>query len=283
MSLSAEAVACGLAAAELLESAGWSAVHERACTLAATLAARLAELGREVAPRHDTTLVSFTSADPEAEREAAGRERLHRAQHPRAALAARLGRRLERRERPRSSARVARRRMSEPRRRPHCRAATARASRTPDRACAGGPRRGVARLGWHHLALAGVLVLSAVRQHAPPQPERLRQHLLLGRRQVDAALAAQLLLRLLRSGRAGDRGQAAVGAVGADGQRQAVRLRTAEPAAARGDSRRARGARCSTAPWRDASAAGQASPARWRWRCSRRSWRSRARPTSTRC
>ncbi|HEX3432746.1 MAG TPA: aminotransferase class V-fold PLP-dependent enzyme [Solirubrobacteraceae bacterium] len=70
MSLSAEAVACGLAAAELLESAGWSAVHERACTLAATLAVRLAELGREVAPRHDTTLVSFTSADPEAEREA---------------------------------------------------------------------------------------------------------------------------------------------------------------------------------------------------------------------
>ena len=69
MSLSAEAVACGLAAAELLESAGWDAVHERARTLAATLAERLAERGREVAPRDDTTLVSFTSEDPESERE----------------------------------------------------------------------------------------------------------------------------------------------------------------------------------------------------------------------
>jgi L-cysteine/cystine lyase len=73
MSLSAEAVACGLAAAELLESAGWSAVHERARTLARTLATRLAELGREVAPRDDTTLVSFSSADAEAERESLGK------------------------------------------------------------------------------------------------------------------------------------------------------------------------------------------------------------------
>ena len=69
MSLSAEAVACALAAIELLESVGWDVVHERARTLAATLAERLAERGREVAPREDTTLVSFTSADPEAERE----------------------------------------------------------------------------------------------------------------------------------------------------------------------------------------------------------------------
>jgi selenocysteine lyase/cysteine desulfurase len=69
MSLSAEAVACALAAAELLESAGWDAVHERARTLAATLAERLAERGREIAPRDDTTLVSFASEDPESERE----------------------------------------------------------------------------------------------------------------------------------------------------------------------------------------------------------------------
>ncbi len=69
MSLSAEAVACALAAGELLESAGWDAVHERARTLAATLVERLAERGREVAPRDDTTLVSFASEDPEAERE----------------------------------------------------------------------------------------------------------------------------------------------------------------------------------------------------------------------
>jgi selenocysteine lyase/cysteine desulfurase len=69
MSLSAEAVACALAAAELLESAGWDAVHDRARSLAARLAEQLAELGREVAPRDDTTLVSFASAGAEDERD----------------------------------------------------------------------------------------------------------------------------------------------------------------------------------------------------------------------
>jgi selenocysteine lyase/cysteine desulfurase len=69
MSLSAEAVACALAAIELLESVGWDAVHERARSLAARAAERLAEHGRRLAPRDDTTLVSFSSADPEAERE----------------------------------------------------------------------------------------------------------------------------------------------------------------------------------------------------------------------
>ncbi len=69
MSLSAEAVACALASIELLESVGWSELHERAATLAARLAERLAERGRAVAPRGETTLVSFDSADPERERE----------------------------------------------------------------------------------------------------------------------------------------------------------------------------------------------------------------------
>jgi L-cysteine/cystine lyase len=68
MSLSAEAVACGLAAIELLESVGWGVVHEASRTLAARLAEQLAEHGREVAPRAATTLVSFTSEDPEVER-----------------------------------------------------------------------------------------------------------------------------------------------------------------------------------------------------------------------
>lgn len=68
MSLSAESLACALAATETLGEAGWPAVHERARTLAALLAERLQERGRAVASRGDTTLVSFESADPPAER-----------------------------------------------------------------------------------------------------------------------------------------------------------------------------------------------------------------------
>ncbi|HEY4897716.1 MAG TPA: aminotransferase class V-fold PLP-dependent enzyme [Solirubrobacteraceae bacterium] len=69
LSLNAETVACALAAVEVLGSAGWSEVHERARTLAALLAEQLAERGREPAPRGRSTLVSFASPDPEGERE----------------------------------------------------------------------------------------------------------------------------------------------------------------------------------------------------------------------
>jgi selenocysteine lyase/cysteine desulfurase len=69
MSPSAETVACALAAAGVLEAAGWEAVHERARELAARLVTLLGERGRDVAPRGDTTLVSFASPDPERERE----------------------------------------------------------------------------------------------------------------------------------------------------------------------------------------------------------------------
>jgi selenocysteine lyase/cysteine desulfurase len=68
MSLNAETVACALAATQVLGAAGWPAVHERARSLAALLAERLRERGREVAPRGETTLVSFWSPDPVAER-----------------------------------------------------------------------------------------------------------------------------------------------------------------------------------------------------------------------
>jgi selenocysteine lyase/cysteine desulfurase len=68
-SISAETVACSLAAVSLLESAGWAAVHERARELAAGFARTLAEYGREPAPRGESTLVSFHSDDPEGERE----------------------------------------------------------------------------------------------------------------------------------------------------------------------------------------------------------------------
>jgi selenocysteine lyase/cysteine desulfurase len=66
--LSAEALACALVATTLLASAGWGAVHERARTLAARLAELLGESGIGVAPRGESTLVSFERADPEAER-----------------------------------------------------------------------------------------------------------------------------------------------------------------------------------------------------------------------
>lgn len=66
--LSAEALACALAAVQTLERAGWTTVHERAIALAAQLAEELQAAGRETAPRGESTLVSFASADPLAER-----------------------------------------------------------------------------------------------------------------------------------------------------------------------------------------------------------------------
>ncbi|MGO9319408.1 MAG: aminotransferase class V-fold PLP-dependent enzyme [Solirubrobacteraceae bacterium] len=69
LSQSAETTACALAAIRMLESAGWAAVHEHARALAGRLAELLAEHGRPPAPRGATTLVSFPSPDPPAERE----------------------------------------------------------------------------------------------------------------------------------------------------------------------------------------------------------------------
>jgi L-cysteine/cystine lyase len=69
LSLNAETVACALAAIGVLESAGLGAMHERATYLTGRLASLLAEAGREPAPRDETTLVSFQSPDPVAERE----------------------------------------------------------------------------------------------------------------------------------------------------------------------------------------------------------------------
>jgi selenocysteine lyase/cysteine desulfurase len=69
MSLSAETLACAVAGVEVLQAASWPAVHAYARELADRLAGLLAEQGRAVAPRDETTLVSFQSLDPEAERE----------------------------------------------------------------------------------------------------------------------------------------------------------------------------------------------------------------------
>ncbi len=74
-------------------------------------------------------------------------------------------------------------------------------------------------------------------EHGPPLTERLRQHLLLGRRALDAALLAQLLLRRVRPGGPRHDRQAAAGALAPGGQREAVRLPPAQRAAAGGAGR----------------------------------------------
>ena len=68
-SLSREAVALSLAALQLLERHGYEAVLARGIEQSAALAGRLAESGRTVAPRGDSTLVSWEDPDPEATRD----------------------------------------------------------------------------------------------------------------------------------------------------------------------------------------------------------------------
>jgi selenocysteine lyase/cysteine desulfurase len=65
--LALELAAAALAAHDVLANFGWDAAHDRARALAAALAAGLAEAGRELAPRGETTLVSWLSEDPAAE------------------------------------------------------------------------------------------------------------------------------------------------------------------------------------------------------------------------
>jgi L-cysteine/cystine lyase len=68
-SVAAEMTAAAVAAHDVLAEADWAAVHARAAGLAAALAARLAESGRTVAPRGNTTLVSWVQDDAEATRD----------------------------------------------------------------------------------------------------------------------------------------------------------------------------------------------------------------------
>jgi selenocysteine lyase/cysteine desulfurase len=67
MAVSLDVVLPALASLDTLGAAGWPAVHERSARLASSLAAQLAERGRVVAPRGETTLVSWESPDPSAE------------------------------------------------------------------------------------------------------------------------------------------------------------------------------------------------------------------------
>ena len=59
--------AWALASLGVFAKAGWAWVHERAATLAASLADKLAERGFEVGPRGRSTLVSWKVADPKAD------------------------------------------------------------------------------------------------------------------------------------------------------------------------------------------------------------------------
>jgi selenocysteine lyase/cysteine desulfurase len=63
-----EGTALSVAALAVLEAAGLPAIHARARELSATLAAQLAERGRVVAPRGDSTLVAWEEPDPAAAR-----------------------------------------------------------------------------------------------------------------------------------------------------------------------------------------------------------------------
>jgi L-cysteine/cystine lyase len=67
--LGAEASAFALASLEVLEEAGWEAVHARASAGAARLAGELEQRGRAVRPRGDTTLVAWSCADAEVVRD----------------------------------------------------------------------------------------------------------------------------------------------------------------------------------------------------------------------
>jgi selenocysteine lyase/cysteine desulfurase len=68
-SLARESVAFSLASLNVLREADLAAVLARGPALAATLAERLADHGRTVAPRAHTTLVAFEDEDPEVTRD----------------------------------------------------------------------------------------------------------------------------------------------------------------------------------------------------------------------
>jgi L-cysteine/cystine lyase len=71
-SLPAESEVSALTGLAALGSFGWEAVHARGRGLAATLADGLRERGHEVAPRADTTLVSWRCEDAEGTRDRLG-------------------------------------------------------------------------------------------------------------------------------------------------------------------------------------------------------------------
>ena len=196
--MNAETAACALASIGVLESAGWPAVHERARTLAARWPSCSPRRGRALAPRGPTTLVSFPSPDPPAERALLAERGVDRAQHPRPPVAARVRRSVERRGRPRAA-----------------RGDAPRLSATQQQVRDSPPSLDRARPYLRHAGLPVVLALSAVlNTHRLAQNGYANIFYSAGV-QLDAALAAQLPVRVLRPRRARHGRQAAPGAVGA--------------------------------------------------------------------
>lgn len=68
LALSAETLACALAAWQTLDEFGWEAIYERGASLAQQLVEGLQQIGREVVSRGASTLVSFSTKDGEQER-----------------------------------------------------------------------------------------------------------------------------------------------------------------------------------------------------------------------
>jgi len=68
-----ELTAAAVAALDVLDAHGWDAIHARARELAIRFADALRATGRRVAPRGETTLVSWEEDDPIAVRDEAGR------------------------------------------------------------------------------------------------------------------------------------------------------------------------------------------------------------------
>jgi L-cysteine/cystine lyase len=65
-SIALEVTTASIASTELLAGFGWDDIFARAHVLAASLASELAERGRVVGPRGETTLVGWQDDDPEA-------------------------------------------------------------------------------------------------------------------------------------------------------------------------------------------------------------------------
>ena len=194
----------------------------RALARAARWPSCCAERGRERRAARRTRRLCRSPATTPRRARAAGRARVHRAQHSRPALAAGVGRGMERRERPRSAAAaldmtlaacsaLAARPPTHKRRSSRAAASARRTAARAARRRAATARARVARLGLRHARARAPCSRSSARpEHCTASPRTATRNIFYSAGvQVDAALAAQLRLRLVRPRRAGHGRQAA--------------------------------------------------------------------------